>query len=45
MLPEFVSDTGKYTSCCFRVMSVEKVQTAIIPKLGKEELLFFALHF
>jgi hypothetical protein len=23
----------------------EKVQNAIIPKLGKAELLFFALHF
>jgi hypothetical protein len=35
----------KYTSCSFRVMSLEKVQSAIIPKLGKAELLFFALHF
>jgi hypothetical protein len=26
-------------------MSLEKVQSAIIPKLGKAELLFFALHF
>jgi hypothetical protein len=33
MLPEKVWDTGKYTSCSFRVMSLEKVQSAIIPKL------------
>jgi hypothetical protein len=26
-------------------MSMEKVQNAIIPKFGKAELLFFALHF
>jgi hypothetical protein len=26
-------------------MSLEKVQSAIITKLGKAELLFFALHF
>jgi hypothetical protein len=37
MLPEWVLDTGKYTSYSFRVMSLEKVQNAIIPKLGKAE--------
>jgi hypothetical protein len=26
-------------------MSLEKVQSATIPKLGKAELLFFAPHF
>jgi hypothetical protein len=45
MLPKKVLDTGKYTPCSSRVMSLEKVQSAIIPKLGKAELLFLALHF
>jgi hypothetical protein len=41
MLPEKVFDTGKYTSCSLRVISL----SAMIPKLGKAELLFFARHF
>jgi hypothetical protein len=36
MLPEKVLDTGKYK---------KNEQRAKTPKLGKEELCFFALHF
>jgi hypothetical protein len=45
MLPKKVVDKGKYTSCSFRVMSLDKVQSVKVPELGKAKLQFFALVF
>jgi hypothetical protein len=43
MLPEYVLDTGKYTSCSFRVMSLEKVQSNSQIRQGRVTVLCTAL--